>query len=70
MKITRLSPVSLVENVMNIDVTSAQISAWRSGSHIQDVMGNLTDNEREFMISGCTPEDWKFLFGDENQEEL
>lgn len=35
------------------------------GKHIQDAFPFLTDNEREFILTGITAEEWDELFGEE-----
>lgn len=52
-------------HVMELDVTEEQEKEWRRGKHIQDAMPNLSDEEREFLINGITPEEWAEFFGDE-----
>jgi hypothetical protein len=32
---------------------------------IQDAMPNLTSDEREFIVSGITKDEWDSVFGDE-----
>ena len=36
------------------------------GKFIQDAFPMLTADEREFIQSGTTPEEWKQMFGEEN----
>ena len=67
MKITRVSPVTRRENTREIDVTEGQLAAWKRGFKIQDVMPHLSDDDREFLMSGCTPEDWNTLFPPEEE---
>lgn len=38
---------------------------YDSGAKIQDAFPFLSSDEREFLISGLTPETWNKLFGDE-----
>jgi len=64
MKLTRTSPVSGKKNTLDLDVTREQITDWEKGSLIQDAMPNLTPDEREFVKTGITNEDWAELFGD------
>ena len=68
MKIMRVSPVTGVMNYMEIDVTEEQLNKWRGGALIQDVLPHLTPDEREFLISGSTPDDWENLFGDSDDD--
>lgn len=46
-----------------IDVTPEQLQRWRDGALIQDAMPHLSDDDREYLISGATPEEWNRAFG-------
>lgn len=46
-----------------IPVTQKQLDAWHGGMLIQDAMPNLSVDDREFLISGATPEEWERYFG-------
>ena len=65
MLIKRKSPVTGRTQAMEIAVTDQQIKEWENGALIQEVMPHLSPDEREFIISGCTPEDFTFLFPEE-----
>ena len=65
MIIKRRSPFSGKENTMDIVVTDEQIFAWMNGELIQRAMPELTPDEREFIMSGITPEEWNETFGKE-----
>ena len=69
MKITRISPFSGNTNVMDINVTQEQLTAWESGVNIQVAMPQLDADEREFIKTGVTPTEWNELFGEEEDEE-
>lgn len=63
MLIQRTSPLTGNVNYMEIDVTQEQLDAWKSRRQlIQDAMPNLTADEREFIKTGYTPEDWAKIF--------
>ena len=62
MLITKTSPFSNKTNVMEIDVTEEQIALWESGTLIQNAMPHLTPDEREFIMTGITPEEWDSAF--------
>ena len=47
---------------MDINITPEQINKIDSGTLIQNVVPNLTRDEREFIISGITREEWDGLF--------
>ena len=59
MQVTRKSPWSGISHTMEIDVTVKQILAWKSGALIQNAMPQLTADEREFIMTGIMPEEWK-----------
>ncbi len=48
-----------------IDVTQSQIDAWKGGVLIQNAMPNVSEDDREFLMTGITPEEWDTHFSDE-----
>lgn len=68
MKITRTSMFSGKANTFDLPVTKAQLQAWQAGGMVQDVFPNLSPEQREFLISGATPDEWKQMFRDEDEE--
>ena len=62
MLITRTSSLSGNTNSMEIEVTQEQLSSWESGVLIQNAMSNLSADEREFIMTGITPEEWDSAF--------
>lgn len=65
MNISRKSILTGIERTMDLPITQEQIDAWEDGALIQDVMPNLTDDEREFFKTGITADEWEQAFGDE-----
>ena len=59
MIITMTSPMTGMINTMDVDVTAVQIARWQGGMLIQDAMPNLSADEREFIMTGLTPDDWE-----------
>lgn len=68
-KITRMSLVSGKEHTLDLDVTLEEIKKWESGVLAQNAFPRLTPAEREFIISGITPEEWDALFAGTDEEE-
>ena len=62
MLIFRTSTISGKLRGMDINITPEQINKIDSGALIQNVVPNLTRDEREFIISGITREEWDGLF--------
>ncbi len=69
MQISKVSPLTGKTNTMDIPVTEEQLSRWqRREGLIQNIMPELTAEQREFLMSGYTPEDWATLFPPEEDE--
>lgn len=57
-----------VEDVYHKDaITRTQWDAWQAGEHIQNAMPQLGPEEREFLLSGMTPEEWNQMIA-ENED--
>ncbi len=65
MTITRTNPLTGKINFLSLDITKEQLRSWHNGELIQNAMPNLTIDEREFIMTGITPDSWSKLFGDE-----
>ena len=61
MKIYRSSPITGRVNVMDIDISASQYRDWEQGTLIQIAMPNISADEREFIISGSTRQDWETM---------
>jgi len=60
----KTSPMTGVKNIMSINATPEQFALWQAGGAlIQDAMPEATVDQREFLISGCTPSCWSSMFG-------
>jgi len=49
-------------NSMDLPVTQEEIDDWISGQLIQDVFPYLSREQREFLMTGTTPEEWNEVF--------
>jgi hypothetical protein len=65
MLIERASPFTGELRTLDLDVTQEQLDAWRSGTVIQRAMPNLSADEREFILTGITPEEWDDMFAED-----
>jgi hypothetical protein len=66
MMITRKSGFTGVERTLDIPVTEEQLVLWNSGVVIQKAMPNLTPDQREFLMTGVTPEEWDETFDEDD----
>jgi hypothetical protein len=66
MLITRTSQISKTDFTMELDITYDQLDRVNnrhlSKELIQDIVPNLSKEEREFLITGITPKEWNELF--------
>ena len=70
MLIYRTSTFTGIDHTMDLPVTQAQMDEWKSPErrHIQHIFPNLTPGQREFILSGCTEEEWDEIMKDVDDE--
>jgi len=56
--VSKASLLSGLRHTMVLDITIDQYDLWQGGELIQKAMPNLTADEREFLMTGITPEEW------------
>ena len=62
MKIQRTSAHSGISRTLDLDVTLEEYASWRGGELIQNAMPRLNADEREFIKTGLTAEEWEQIF--------
>jgi len=65
MKITRTSMFTNVTRTREINITPAQLFAWHAGTTIQLAAPHLDADDREFLMTGATTEEWQQSVGPE-----
>lgn len=68
MLVSKKSSISGKINSMELPITEAQLEAHQNGELVQDVFPTLSAEEREFLISGITPNEWNEMFGNFTEE--
>lgn len=67
-EVSRISPLTGNVNKMYLDITQEQVEEWNKPGKerrlIQDIFPNLNEDEREFIMTGYTPADWRQLHGE------
>lgn len=58
MLLERTSMLSDKTTTMELPITNEQLDRWRQGELIQNVFPDLTPDEREFIMTGITAEEW------------
>ncbi len=66
MLVTKVSMFSGVSHTLDIPVTQEQLDSWLGGKLIQVAMPNLSPDDREFLITGMTPDEWEEMMGDDD----
>lgn len=70
MLITRKSAVSGIERTIDLPITAGQMSDYiHKNMLIQDAFPNLTADQREFILTGITQEEWDATMRDDEDEE-
>lgn len=64
MQVTKRSALTGDQHTLDIAITPEEWKRWKEdGELLQNVCPHLSKDDREFLISGCTPEEWKAAFG-------
>lgn len=67
MKLERISILTGARHIREVNVTPEQLGRRTRGEPIQNICPELSADDREFIISGITPEEWKDTFGDASE---
>ena len=64
MIVQRISILDDKQYEMDLPIKPEDLAAYLDGKgHVQDIFPYLKPEEREFIISGITPEEWNKVFG-------
>lgn len=65
MLITRTSMATGITRTLDLPVTEAQLAAFSATQGlIQDIFPQLSDSDREFILTGMTDEEWDEIYAD------
>lgn len=67
MMVTRRSIASGTTTVMFLPITFDQLRRWRAGMLIQDAFPNLTNDQREFLMTSMTQAEWDSTMKDPDE---
>ena len=65
MLVTRKSMFTGIERTLDLDITQEQLDAYNNGAKIQDAFPHLSADDREFIMTGATADEWDNAFGEE-----
>ena len=66
MNITRTSDLTGVTRTMDLPITLVQILAWQHGKLVQEAFPQLNADQREFIMTGISAEEWDTLLPPED----
>lgn len=52
-----------------MDVTEEELARFARGEHVQHVWPHLSAEDREFILSGITAEEWNTAFPKEDEDD-
>ena len=66
-QVTRQSVITKKINTMELPITQENLDTYETVGDmlIQDAFPNLDKEQREFLLSGITPQEWNDTFGEE-----
>lgn len=74
MKVMRQSHLTGELHTREINITIEQYIAWQDATDnddnrfVQTAFRHLSADDREFLISGITPEEWENAFGEDEED--
>lgn len=68
MNVTRKSVASGITRTLDLPITQEQIDRFKGGALIQDAFPHLTLDQREFMLTGMTAEEWDTTMADDEED--
>ena len=64
MLVSRVSSLTGISHTMDLNVTQEQLNRYEIGlGLLQDIFPDLPKEEREFIKTGITPQEWEEIFG-------
>jgi len=69
MLVRRKSGLTGKVHEMDLPITQEQLDRWYSGKGmIQHIFPDLTPDQREFIMTGATQQEWDEHFGEDDEE--
>ena len=70
-QVTKQSVITRKMNTIELPITQEHLDMYETVGDIlvQDAFPNLDIGQREFLISGITPQEWNETFGEEGDDE-
>jgi len=65
MLVTRKSAITGITRTLELPITEEQLILWQNGLVAQHAFPQLNADQREFIITGITEEEWNNAFANE-----
>ena len=65
--VTKQKKCSVTGKQYRVSVSIVEFENWQRGDLIQSVWPDMEADDREFLISGFTPEEWEQLIGSDDE---
>jgi hypothetical protein len=62
--VTRTSQLSGIRRTLTLRMRYDDYLRWQEGTLIQEALPYLTPDQREFLMTGITEEEWEDMFGE------
>ncbi len=70
MKVTRTSPLTGKVVTQDIEgLTQEMIENWKNGALIQDALHGISPEDREFIMTGISKDEWDAMYPAEEEDE-
>ncbi len=69
MLITRTSIFTGNKRTLDLPVTQQMLDAYAAGALLQDAFPDLSIDDREFIKSGVTPEEWDAFLPEDEEDD-
>lgn len=66
MNITRISNWSGKQRTVDLNITPEQYARYKAGEFVQNAFPHLNADEREFILTGMTPDEWEEMCREED----
>lgn len=64
-------PCIITKKMYTVKIPGPELYAYNhSGKHIQDAMPSVSADDRQFLMSGHSPEGWEIVFGKDEDDEV
>lgn len=62
-------PCFVTKKEYSVFVPAEELFAYNQGKHIQDAMPSVSKEDREFLMSGMSPEGWNLAFPPDEEDD-